>query len=171
MLQDMPSPFSDGEKSILRSATPACQLTGLAKPPRLAMLRGKDALAAHAHGSETSSLDGHLLYAEWAGALTKQRKHVVPRARLDLGKPVIHLTQYLTAEDALQWAFHRGPSSLKALRGKVAPSPRRSKRLRGARDTCDAEWGCRDQGAGMSSARLHTQVGCALLALLSLCRF
>jgi len=54
--------------------------------------RGKDGLAVLAHGIEVSQLDGDPLRAERAGALTKQREHLVSLAQLDFGKAVIHLT-------------------------------------------------------------------------------
>jgi len=54
--------------------------------------RGKDGLALFAHDFEASPRDGDPLHARRSGALTKQREHHVPFARLDLGKAVIHLT-------------------------------------------------------------------------------
>jgi hypothetical protein len=56
------------------------------------MQRSKDRLALLAHGCEAFSRDCDLLHAERPGALTKQRQRFRPRARLNLGEAIIHLT-------------------------------------------------------------------------------
>ena len=115
------------------------------------MTRGNDRLAVLAHGSEAGLLDGDLLHTERAGAFTKQREHLVPLARLDFGKAVIHLTQDLAAEDALQWASI--PTlSVKARRRKgsaLAPSFQRL-RTRSIPVAGSGLGDCREQLAGTS---------------------
>jgi hypothetical protein len=86
----------------------------------------KNGLALFAHDFEVSPQQGDPLHARRSGALTKQREHHVPFARLVLGKAVILLTLVLPAVDAVQWTFHPTISSKKLLRAKVAVSHRSS---------------------------------------------